>query len=98
MTEEAAVTYHKRDEREVSLFRNGRSQAVRIPKEFELATAKAVMWKDPDGTVHIKPKLPKRSLAEVIDWLQTQPPLDEDFPEVEELPLDPVQIDLGDED
>ena len=91
------MTMIKRDEREVSLFRNGRSQAVRIPKEFEFDTDKAVMWKDPDGTIHMKPKRPKRTLAEAIAWLQTQPPLDEDFPEVEELPLDPVDFDLGDE-
>lgn len=86
------MTTTRRDEREVSLFRNGRSQAVRIPKEFELDADKAVMWKDLDGTIHIKPKRPKRTTAELLDWLAAQPPLDEDWPEVEELPLDPVDL------
>lgn len=85
----------KRDEREVSLFRNGRSQAVRIPKEFEMDADKALMWKDIDGTIHIRPKRKRMTPAELVAWLQSQPPLEEDFPDVEELPLDPV--DLGDD-
>ncbi|WP_181706561.1 antitoxin [Chthonobacter rhizosphaerae] len=88
------MTIIKRDEREVSLFRNGRSQAVRIPKEFELDADKAVMWKDPDGTIHIKPKRKRRTPAELVDWLRAQPPLEEDFPEIEELPLEDVDLGL----
>lgn len=88
------MTKLKTNEREVSLFRNGRSQAVRIPKEFELDADKAVMWKDPDGTIHLRPERPKRTTAELLDWLAAQPPLEEDWPEVEELPLDPP-VDLG---
>jgi antitoxin VapB len=91
------VTAIRKNEKEVSLFRNGRSQAVRIPKEFEMDADKAVMWKDPDGTIHIKPKRPKRTYAELADWLAAQGPV-EDFPEVEELPLDPIDWDLGDEE
>jgi len=88
------VNYHKRDEREVSLFRNGRSQAVRIPKEFEIDADKVVMWKDPDGTIHMQPQRKKMTPREAIEWLRSQPPITDEFPEVEELPLDPV--DLGD--
>ena len=33
-------------ERKVSLFRNGRNQAVRIPREFELPGEEAVMRKE----------------------------------------------------
>ncbi len=60
----------KRDEREVSLFRNGRSQAVRIPKEFEIDADKVVMWKDLDGTLHLKPQRKKRTPREVVEWLR----------------------------
>lgn len=88
------MNHMKRDEREVSLFRNGRSQAVRIPKEFEMDADKAVMWKDVDGTIHIKPKLPKMTPAEFIDWLRAQPPLDEDFPEIEDPPPEDVDLKL----
>lgn len=91
------MTTTKRDEREVSLFRNGRSQAVRIPKEFELDADKAVMWKDPDGTIHLKPKHPKRTYAELADWLVAQGPIEEEWPDVEELPLDPIDWDLGED-
>jgi antitoxin VapB len=33
-------------ERQVRIFRNGRNQAVRIPREFELRTQNAVMRKE----------------------------------------------------
>ena len=33
-------------ERCVSLFRNGRNQALRIPREFELAAEKAIIRKE----------------------------------------------------
>ena len=38
-------------ERTVSLFRNGRNQAVRIPREFELPGTEAVMRRDGDRLV-----------------------------------------------
>lgn len=88
------MNFQKRHEREVSVFRNGRSQAVRIPKEFELDTAKAVMWKDPDGTIHLKPLRPKMTPTEFIVWLRAQPPItDEEWPEIEDPP--PEDVDLG---
>lgn len=88
------MTKPKANEREVSLFRNGRSQAVRIPKEFEFETDKVIMWKDPDGTIHLQPKRKRRTPAELIDWLRAQPPLDEEVPDIEELPLDDVDLGL----
>lgn len=36
-------------QRTVSLFRNGRSQAIRIPKEFEFDAERAVITPTPDG-------------------------------------------------
>ena len=39
-------------ERYVSLFRNGRNQALRIPREFELPAGKAIVRKDGDKTHH----------------------------------------------
>lgn len=84
----------KRDEREVSLFRNGRSQAVRIPKEFEIDADKVVMWKDLDGTIHLKPLKPKMTTAEFIDWLKSFGPVtDEEWPEIDDPP--PEDVDLG---
>jgi antitoxin VapB len=74
-------------ERRVKLFRNGRNQAVRIPREFELPGTDAVMRKEGDRLV-IEPAKP-RSLLQVLGMLE---PLDEDFPEIAELDLGPVEL------
>lgn len=74
-------------ERHVRLFRNGRNQAVRIPREFELPGEDAVMRKDGDRLI-IEPAAPQSLLA----VLATLPDLDEDFPAIEELPHDPVNL------
>lgn len=69
------------DERPVSLFRNGRNQAVRIPREFELEGSQALMRKEGDSLV-ITPIKANRLLVMLAGW----EPLEEDFPEVEDLP------------
>ena len=74
-------------ERHVRLFKNGRNQAVRIPREFELPGKEAVMRKEGDRLI-IEPVEPKSLLA-VLGTLQ---PLDEEFPPIPELPLKPVQL------
>jgi len=74
-------------ERHVRLFKNGRNQAVRIPREFELPGEDAIMRKEGDRLV-IEPA-PPRSLLAVLATLE---PLDESFPPVEELPLEPVEL------
>jgi antitoxin VapB len=74
-------------ERHVKLFKNGRNQAVRIPREFELPGEDAVMRKDGERLI-IEPSPPKSLLA----VLATLEPLDEDFPPIEDLPPRPVEI------
>jgi antitoxin VapB len=73
-------------ERHVKLFKNGRNQAVRIPREFELPGADAIMRKEGDRLI-IEPARPTSLLA----VLATLAPLDEEFPPIPELPLDPVE-------
>lgn len=74
-------------ERRVKLFKNGRSQAVRIPREFELPGEDAIMRKDGERlTIESAP--PKSLLA----VLATLSPLEEDFPPIPELALDPVEF------
>lgn len=68
-------------ERQVKLFRNGRSQAVRIPKEFELPGDDAVMRKEGDRIIIEAAR--KQSLA---DWLAALEPIDEDLPEIDDPP------------
>src|SRR6202140_2813297 len=66
---EAAVA-----ERHVKLFKNGRNQAVRIPREFELPGEDAIMRKEGEKLI-IEPSPPKSLLA----LLATLAPLAEDF-------------------
>jgi antitoxin VapB len=74
-------------ERHVKLFKNGRNQAVRIPREFELPGEDAVMRKE--GTRLILEPAPAKSLLAV---LRTLIPLDEDFPAIRDVPPGPVEI------
>lgn len=71
----------------VKLFRNGRNQAVRIPREFELPGEDAIIRKEGERLI-IEPTLPKSLLA----LLATLAPLDEDFPSIGDLPPDPVGL------
>ena len=74
-------------ERIVKLFKNGRNQAVRIPREFELPGNEAIMRKE--GPRLIIEPAPKKSLLELLATLE---PIDEEFPEIEELPYDDVDL------
>ena len=65
-------------ERHVRLFRNGRNQALRIPREFELEGDEAVLRKEGDRLI-IEPVC-KGHLLELLDSL---PPLNAPFPEVD---------------
>jgi antitoxin VapB len=67
------------DSRHVRLFRNGRNQAVRIPRDFELPGNEAIMHRDGDRLV-IEP-VRQRGL---IALLKSMTPLDEEFPKVDD--------------
>lgn len=81
------MSYAMGIERHVKLFRNGRSQAVRIPREFELPGKDAIMRKEGERLI-IEPT-PKKSL---LALLATMKPLDEEFPEIPDLPAEPVDL------
>jgi antitoxin VapB len=74
-------------ERHVKLFKNGRNQAVRIPREFELHVEDAIMRKEGNRLI-IEPAPPKSLLA----VLATLSPLNEDFPPIRDLPADRVDL------
>jgi antitoxin VapB len=74
-------------ERHVKLFKNGRNQAVRIPREFELPGDEAVMRKEGDRL--IIELAPPKSLMAVLETLS---PLDEAFPPIPELPVDSIEL------
>lgn len=68
-------------ERHVRLFKNGRNQAVRIPREFELPGEDAIMRKEGERLI-IEPAPPKSLLA----LLATLTPVEDEFPPI----ADPV--------
>ena len=71
----------------MKLFRNGRNQAVRIPREFELPGRDAIMRREGERLI-IEPA-PPRSLLAVLDKLS---PIQEKFPSIVELASEPVDL------
>lgn len=77
-------------ERHARLFRNGRNQAVRIPREFELPGNEVIIHKEGERLI-LEPVKKPNGLAELLaSW----EPLDEEFPDVDEglPPLDDIKL------
>jgi antitoxin VapB len=75
-------------ERKVRLFRNGRNQAVRIPRDLELPGSEALLRKEGERLI-VEP-MPRQSLLEL---LSTWDPLDEELPEIDDLePIEEVLL------
>ena len=77
-------------EKRAWLFRTGRSQAVRIPKEFELPGTEVLVRKEGECLI-LEPVRHKRGL---LDLLASLEPTDETFPDVDSglPPLDDVRL------
>lgn len=90
-----ALTYAKQGstamqaERHVRLFKNGRNQALRIPRDFELPGDEVIVRKEGDRLI-VEP-VKKPALLAVLSTLE---PIDEDFPDVDEglLPAEDVEL------
>ncbi|ESX05314.1 NtrP protein [Mesorhizobium sp. LSJC268A00] len=78
--------------REAKLFRNNRSQAVRIPVEFELPGEKVLISRDGDRLI-IEPVRQPGLTALLTQWAK-EPPLgpEDDFPEIHDAPVGPEDI------
>jgi antitoxin VapB len=74
-------------DRQVRLFRNGRNQALRIPRDLELPGRAATLRKE--GSRLIVEPLSGPSLLAVLAKLQ---PLDEDFPPISRRAAEPVDL------
>jgi len=74
-------------ERRVRLFRNGRNQALRIPRDLELPGQDAILRKE--GRRLVVEAVARPSL---LATLATLKPLDEDFPPITSLPAGPVAL------
>ena len=84
------MAYAMTNERHVRLFRNGRNQAVRIPREFELPGKSATMRKQ-GSRIIIEParRGKKKSIGELFDSWE---PSTERFPEIHDPRPEPVDI------
>lgn len=76
-------------ERHIRLFRNGRNQALRIPREFELDSDEAIIRKEGDRLIVEPVKKPG-----LLALLATLKPLEEEFPDVDEGLLPPNDVEL----
>jgi len=72
------------------VFRNGRNRAVRIPVEFDFPGDDVTITKE-GSRIIIEPVEQKTDL---LEWLKTIEPWDEEFPDVDEdlLPLEDVEL------
>ena len=75
------------NERRVRIFRNGRNQAVRIPREFELPGDEAIMRRE-GGRLIIEPATP----GSLIALLATLEPIEEDLDAPPDQPPEPVDF------
>ena len=76
-------------ERHIRLFKNGRNQALRIPREFELPGDEAIIHKEGDRLI-IEPAK-KKSLLKLLNAWEAS---DETLPDVDQglLALDDVEL------
>lgn len=73
--------------RHIKLFKNGRNQAVRIPREFELPGENAIIRREGDKL--IIEAAPPRSLLAMLAELT---PIDDTFPEIDDPPPTPISL------
>ena len=78
-------------QREAKLFRNNKSQAVRIPADFELPGDRVMIHRDGNRLI-IEP-VHRKNLLEVLAGLEPLGPEDQ-FPEVDDTLLPVKAIDL----
>jgi antitoxin VapB len=76
--------------RRVKLFRNGRNQAVRIPREFELAGQEAVMRREGNHLI-IEPA-PSSSFSALVIYLKALALVDDDIGHIADALPEHVEI------
>ncbi|CDO38805.1 NtrP protein [Novosphingobium sp. KN65.2] len=79
--------------REAKLFRNNRSQAVRIPVEFELPGDRVFIRREGERLI-IEPITRPSNIVELIAAWKKSEPLgpDDQFPDIEDRPADPEDV------
>jgi antitoxin VapB len=85
---EAIMNEHVTTKKIVHVFKNGRSRAVRIPKEFDFDGDEVEVTKNKNGDILLHPIKAPRTLAEVLASMEPIPE-EEWFPEPEDYPPQP---------
>jgi len=74
--------------RHVRLFKNGRNQAVRIPRELELPGTEALIYRE--GQRLILEPAPHQALTKLLcGWVR----IESNWPDIEDHPSEPVDLD-----
>lgn len=83
----------KAPHREAKLFRNNRSQAVRIPVEFELPGDRVLIHREGNKLI-IEPVSRPANIAELLAQWRQEPPLapDDQLPTIDDMPAEPEDI------
>lgn len=79
--------------KEARLFRNNRSQAVRIPVEFELPGDRVMIHREGSKLI-IEPVARPTNIVELLAEWRTEAPLrpEDQFPVIEDMPAQPEDI------
>lgn len=79
--------------KEAKLFRNNRSQAVRIPVEFELPGDRVLIHREGDKLI-IEPVKTPANIVELLAAWRQEAPLgpDDQFPDIEDQPVRPEDV------
>jgi antitoxin VapB len=77
-----------KERRHVRLFKNGRNQAVRIPRELQLPGREAIIYRDGERLV-LEPLAGPSLLGLLASWEV----IDADWPEVDDPIPQPVELD-----
>jgi antitoxin VapB len=79
--------------REARLFRNNRSQAVRIPVEFELPGDRVLIRRE-GGRLIIEPMTKPTNIIELLAAWKNEPPLapEDQFPDIDDMPAKPEDV------
>lgn len=84
---------HPSRPKEAKLFRNNRSQAVRIPVEFELPGDRVLIHREGDRLV-IEPVTKPANIIELLAQWRQEPLLEpqDQFPDIEDAPVRPEDV------
>jgi antitoxin VapB len=79
--------------RSVRLFRNGRSQAIRIPREFALPGNEATITRDRKGRLIVE-AIEKANPMSLVALMRTWEPLGEEdaMPHIDKLTVEPFDL------